>query len=279
MDIDCSISNNEHIFPLALGGVNGFCLPVSREFNSRVGSSIDGALANDFLVSFRRRQFDARGHSGRAPSVVSKRSTMGEGRRPVQVEFKGGAGLSVFDSIDRRILSHEETVDKSFTSSFYLKRFSRARFAAKVALSAGYLFFGNWFRHNVNHAEVRSLMNYEHGSVGVDYSGFKLRIVDELFPPERKDEDQASVERFFCQMIDGSCVYFMVGPENIAVTVGVLGKFVATLNIEADTDNFPFDIPVPDHNDLGHAAVIENGVATRMSYRALAYRAHEVLKR
>lgn len=278
-DVERSLTNEEHIFSLSLGGSDNFCLPVSRDFNSHAGSKIDGALANDFLVAFRRRHFDARGHSKRAPSVRSKRSTMGEGERPVQVEFQGENGLRIFDPIENRILDPEETAGQTFTSSFHLQRFSRIKFASKVALSAGYLLFGDWFRNNVNHAEVRALMNYDGNPEEQDFSAFKLKVMEEFFPPEKKDLQQVAVEKFICGMVGGSCVYFVPGPVNIGVTVGVLGQFVASLNIEANTDDFPFDHPVADQNDLGHAVVIENRVVQRMSYRALAYRAHGVLNR
>jgi hypothetical protein len=59
-DIPLKESTPEHIFPLALGGMNGFTIPVSKEFNSRVGSAIDGALANDFLVMSRRDKHGAK---------------------------------------------------------------------------------------------------------------------------------------------------------------------------------------------------------------------------
>ena len=59
-DIPISESTAEHIIPLALGGLNTFTLPVSANFNSQVGSEIDGALANDFLVMCRRDKHGAR---------------------------------------------------------------------------------------------------------------------------------------------------------------------------------------------------------------------------
>jgi hypothetical protein len=49
-DLDIEETNREHIIPLALGGVDRFEIRVCREFNSTVGSDVDGALANDFLV-------------------------------------------------------------------------------------------------------------------------------------------------------------------------------------------------------------------------------------
>ncbi|ULR90299.1 HNH endonuclease [Comamonas sp. B21-038] len=278
-DVERSLTNKEHIFPLSLGGSDDFCLPVSRDFNSRAGAKIDGALANDFLIAFRRRHFDARGHSKRAPSVRSKYATMGEEKRPVQIEFQGENGLRVFDPIENRILGPEETAGQPFISSFHLQRFSRIRFASKVALAAGYLLFGDWFRHNVNHAEVRALMHYNGNPEEQDFSAFKLKVVEEFLLPEEKDLQQVAVEEFLCGMVGGSCIYFVPGPVNIGVTVGVLGQFVATLNIEANTDNFPFVHPVADQNDLGHAVVIENRLVQRMSYRALAYRAHGALNR
>jgi len=98
-------------------------------------------------------------------------------------------------------------------------------------------------------------------------------VIDEFHPPEAKDIEQLNVEKFFCQIIKGSCVYFVPGPLNIGITVGILGQFVATLNVPANTEQFPFS----DQNDLGHAVVIEHGLLQRISYRDLAKRAYGYL--
>ena len=66
-----SKTNSEHIIPLALGGVNGFNVHVDRDFNSQLGSELDGSLANEFLWALRRTEYDARGHSGREPVATS----------------------------------------------------------------------------------------------------------------------------------------------------------------------------------------------------------------
>jgi hypothetical protein len=55
-------TNSEHIIPLALGGVNGFEIPVDAAFNCRLGSTLDGALANEFV--FGMRGATARNHHG-----------------------------------------------------------------------------------------------------------------------------------------------------------------------------------------------------------------------
>lgn len=84
-EIDESESNPEHILPLALGGCKAFTIPVARSANSTIGSEIDGALTNDPLIAFARREFDARGHSGTQPKVISKRATFRD--RPAQVSL------------------------------------------------------------------------------------------------------------------------------------------------------------------------------------------------
>jgi hypothetical protein len=69
-DIPLKESTPEHIFPLALGGMNGFTIPVSKDFNSRVGSAIDGALANDFLVMSKRESMGPKDTAKKHPESV-----------------------------------------------------------------------------------------------------------------------------------------------------------------------------------------------------------------
>ncbi|MFC0383012.1 hypothetical protein [Chromohalobacter israelensis] len=160
-EIEPSLSNSEHIIPLSLGGSNSFVLPVNAEFNSDAGSDIDGELANDLLVLFRRRHFDARGHSKKKPKILSKHSKMDSGSRPVQVEFAGEEGIKVYDPVQKRTLGEEEIAGQQFTSRFTISRYGRLKFAAKVALAGGYFVFGDWFRSNVEHHELRALMNFD----------------------------------------------------------------------------------------------------------------------
>ena len=218
-EIILSLSNNEHIIPLSLGGSNSFVLPVNAKFNSDAGSSIDGDLANDLLILFRRRHFDARGHSKKKPRVINKHSAMNS--RPVQVEFVGEEGLKVYDPVQRCTLGEEEVAGQEFTSRFTISRYSHLKFAAKVALASGYFVFGEWFRSNVEHNELRALMNFDLNSEKKDFEGSGLKVIDEFHPPEGKDIEQLAAEKFFCQIIEGSCVYFVPGPANIGITIGI----------------------------------------------------------
>ncbi len=272
-ELEAHALNCEHIIPLSLGGSNQFVIHVDATFNSEAGSKIDGALANDFLILPRRIALDARGHSNKKPIAKSRQSKMGEEEKPVQIEFFNPDGLKVYDPIARRELEEHEFSGRKFTSRISLSPHGRLQFAAKVALAAGYFVFGNWFRENIAHHEVRALMNFHRSSKLEDFKGFSLRAYDEFTPASEEDQQQRAIDEFMCMTVKGSCVYFIPGPKNIGITVGVLGKYVATLNVPGNTDGFPFS----EDNDLGHAVLVEQGKMERMSYRSFVRRAYERL--
>lgn len=266
--------SEEHVIPLSLGGSNKFCLSVDAEFNSSLGSSIDGEMANDFLVLFRRREADARGHSNKKPVIRSKKSFMGDNEHPVQVTLAGEDGIKVYDPTQGKKLEESEVIGQTFKSTFSLSMYGRLKFAAKVSLSAGYFVFGEWFRENVAHHEIRMLMNFDpKTSTREEFKGVGLKAYDEFTTANEQDSQQRATDELFCSIVNGSCVQFIPGPENIGIVVGILGKYVATLNVPANTDEFPFS----EENDLGHVVIIENGVVERISYRNMAKRAYDAL--
>jgi hypothetical protein len=239
--------NSEHIIPLSLGGSNQFCIPVEKEFNGKVGSTIDGALANDFLTLIRRREFDARGHSNTPPEVILKKSHLGDEKRPIQVTLRGKEDMLVWDAMIKRHLAPHEIGENKISSQFKINAHGRKRFLAKVALSAGYFIYGELFRSQVRHEELRALMNFSSKSKREDFSNFGLRGYDEFSPTGEADKEQNELLGFFCQIIKGSCVIAGLGPSNVLISVGILGKWIGSLNVPAVTDSFPLD---GDH-DLG----------------------------
>lgn len=261
-DIPVEQSNNEHIIPKSLGGINMFNLPVDADFNSAVGSSIDGDLANDFSVLLRRREFDARGHS--------RKSSFEDNGRPIQVELKGREGVKVWDAISRRELDEKDIIGRPIKSSFKMTRYGRAKFAAKVTLATGYFIYGDLFRNSVNHEEVRKLMNFSNESNKEEFNNISLTIYDEFMPTEKEqDIEQRNLDNHFCKFLNSSCVMILPGPSNIGFVVGILGQHVATLNVAANTNDFPLD----GDYDLGHVIILKNNKIERISYRELAKRA------
>ncbi|WP_155734179.1 hypothetical protein [Pandoraea pnomenusa] len=247
---------------------------MNAKFNAEVGSKVDGVLANDFLILPRRIALNARGHTKKKPTAINKKSTMGDQKSPIQVEFFSEEGLKLYDPIKRRNLTEAEVSGKKITSSFTLQRFSRLRFAAKVALAAGYFVFGEWFRQNVAHHELRALMNLASSPNPEDFKGFRIQVYDEFTQPSEVDQQQFAMDEACCRLVKGSCVYFVPGLVNLGVVVGVLGKYLATLNVPAKTDEFPFS----DENDLGHTVLLEDGQMERISYRQFARRVYDKLQ-
>lgn len=267
--------NSEHIIPLALGGSNQFCIPVEKSFNATVGSKIDGVLANDILTLMRRREFNARGHSNTPPELLLKKSHLGDEKRPVQVTLRGKEDMLVWDAMTRRHLTPHEIGENKISSQLKIDAHGRKRFVAKVALSAGYFIYGKLFRTHVQHQELRALMNFSSESKREDFANFGLRGYDEFSSVDEVDKEQSELLGLFCQLIKGSCVIAEFGPSNVVISVGILGKWIGSLNVPAITDSFPLE----GVHDLGHVVALCDGKMTTLSYRQLAKDVHEILKR
>lgn len=270
-DVDPGDMNREHIIPLSLGGADGFEILVDSLANSTIGSDIDGAIANDFLMLFPRREYDARGHSNKEPFPLAKNSRLISSGKPVQVAFKKEE-IKFFSPIERKNLAQNEVVGEAFESEFKLDSYSRIRFTAKVALAAGYFIYGDLFRNNVDHSEIRKLLNFDRSTVNrEDFEGSKTKGWFWPFPVADKDENDHQLYQFLAKYLDCSFVLVIPGPANIGLIVGILGEVVGVLNCAANTDDFPLG---EDH-DLGHVVATKGRKVLRMSYRELVRKAAE----
>ncbi len=244
-DIPEAQSSREHIIPLSLGGVDGLEIPVDRAFNSEVGSKLDGALANEFLFALKRTKFDARGHSGKKPVARIKSATYGEDSRPAQVDFHSKERLKVWDSRDREV---KERVPR-FNISVSIDIDLPIRFAARVALAAGYYAYGDLFRQNVDHQQFRDVMNTDlrelyltkaPADLGIGH--LTLRVDSYLREvPDEPENDGLNSIRAFCSSAEGSVVVLAPGHDSFGVGVGILGQYLATVIAPAQTDTFPND--------------------------------------
>lgn len=257
--------SKEHIVPLALGGSDAFVVPVGREFNSKVGSSIDGAMANDFLVAIERTRYDARGHSGKKPTAHVRRAKLGASAKPAQVHISVRDGLRVWDAIERRDLSPAETAGTTIECQLSLDLDVRLRFVAKVALAAGYAIYGDVFKRHVKHHELRGVMNQEKGE-GLDrYRDFTTRGDDPLLSAKPEFGTRLQMIRGLCDSTKGSIVMLIPSRTSLTVAVGILGKYVGMLDVDADTKPFPNSGTF----NWGHVVVLTQGRVKRCSFAAL----------
>jgi hypothetical protein len=258
-------ANRDHIVPLSLGGADGFEILACREFNSRTGSELEGAMANDFLIAMERTRYDARGHSGRRPVALAKHARYGPGGRPAQVKFRVHEGFQVWDAIERRVLHPAETYGMRIKFRTELNVDLRSRFVAKVGLGAGYLAYGEVFRRCVRHNELRAVLNWRNGDDADCYRHHTIRIDDPLLTPKPDEGTQLGILRGICNSTRGSIVMLVPTSRSLMIVVGVLGKFVGMLNVAADTTAFPNNGAY----SWGHVALLREGVLRRGSFRSL----------
>jgi hypothetical protein len=258
-EVPLSETTEEHIVSLALGGSDRFVLRVHGSTNSLMGTKIDGEMCKEFVINQQRARHDARGHSGRPPSIVTPATDASSGR-PLQLRW--GQRLSVYDPIAG------ETVKKAlnFAVQFQVDMDIRLRFLAKVFLSGGYFAYGEPFRSAVDLRGVRLLMaRAPRDMSAADHKSMNLRYLqwwgDDL-PPAQRDIFQ--FQNDLCSLVDGSFISFVPGPENFGIFGSVLGAYLGMLNVPADTSRLPRE----GDYELGHVIVLRNKRMRRLSLRS-----------
>ncbi len=156
-EIEENETSIEHIIPSSLGGADDLAIRADAFFNKKVGSELDGALSNEFFFALRRTRFDSRGHSGKQPYATVKNARYGEDNRPAQARFSERTGLKIWDAKDRSYNNRVPTFQISLSINIDLP----VRFVAKVALSSGYMVYGDLFREHVDHRQFRDTMNID----------------------------------------------------------------------------------------------------------------------
>lgn len=264
-EIDETKANSEHIIPLSLGGVNGFEISVDAITNSTIGSELDGALANDFLTALQRADYDARGHSGAVPMATVRNATYGDDSRRAQVRFHKH-GVAVWDVRDREYKKGTHVISVKIPVNLDLP----VRFTAKVALAAGYYVYGDLFRTHVDHRQLRDVMRTDpakldlsKGPVELGLDHLTLRVDNYMHKAPSGYDSTLALIRLFCSSMRGSSVVLVPSEDHLIVGVGILGRYLATVDVPARTASFP----KMGNHDLGHLVAISNKRITHRSWR------------
>ncbi|MCY4499002.1 MAG: hypothetical protein OXC14_17175 [Rhodospirillaceae bacterium] len=259
-------SSSEHIIPLALGGANGLEVRVDAAFNSALGSALDGKLANEFFMAIRRTEYDARGHSGKEPWAISKNASYDDDTRPVQIHLHRRHGLKVWDVRD----GEEKRGAGRIRFNTMLNIDLPVRFTAKVGLAAGYFAYRDFFREYVDHHQLRQVMSIDPATLeGQESMGHAAaddviaRVDHYLYEPPSESDWKLLALRRFCSEVKGSVVVLVPGPNSFQVTVGILGQFLATIIVPANTNSFPNE---GDYH-WGHQISVIKGNVVRSSWR------------
>ena len=255
----------EHVIPLSLGGANALTIPIDKSANSTLGSELDGALANEFLVALRRTEYDARGHSGKEPWATIRNATYGESDRPAQAHFHRKHGIRLWDAQDRQMRPGGGDIRIQTNLNIDLP----VRFTAKVALAAGYFVYGDLFRDHVDHRQLRDVMRIDPTRLNLTGGGnnhplrhITIRIDHYLLAQPPESDWQLNGLRAFCSDVRGSVVILIPGDGVLGVTVGLLGQFLATVIAPADTNSFPNEGAYA----WGHVLAVTDGKLGRCSW-------------
>jgi hypothetical protein len=233
-DILLTESSPEHIIPLALGGMNGFTIAVSKDFNSRVGSEIDGALANDFLVKSKRDKHGAKGHSKKHPENVFPNASNADTGEPLHVTLGQVRGLRLWDPKQKRdVTGQGQKVNIGFKVDLDVAH----RFVAKVALSAGYLVYGDQFRKHVKHEDFRKIMNQRPTEMGDVLKTIEAQYDDRFLEPD--SINQKIFRMMMTEFGPHSAIALIPNSRSLSVVVSVLGDYIGMLSVPADTKTFP----------------------------------------
>lgn len=259
-------SSVEHIIPLSLGGSNDFTINVDKEFNSKIGSKIDGALSNDFIINMARSKRGILGHSKKMAEMIWKKSYLnGDPTQPIQVIFTADLkeNIKMWNPKTRNYLPQEQTCGVKIQSKLIIDRFIRIKFAAKVALGAGHFAYANLFRKYIDHHSLRAVINTDFSKAkGVNLKGLNLSVADPFTQIKEKDKDFTEMFRAMCRMLD-TCVLFLLCTENLIITIGILGEWIATINVKGETEYFPNTAEY----DLGHVIAIHKRAVSRCAFR------------
>jgi hypothetical protein len=269
-EVETASGNWDHIIPLSLGGLNQFCVWADKTFNSKMGEKIDGAIANDALIVFARREADARGHSGSEP-IPKWRDSKFEGR-PVQVTF-GKEGMRIWDARSKTYVDEEYFAGKEIRSNFSMDRFASIRFVAKVALGGGYSVYGELIRSAVDCEELRRLasLDIEAARKDPNYFSSKLSVCDR-FHPDVHNSPEAAMYKALCEFTQRSTFICVPHQDSISFHVGVVGVYLGSVVCPANTSELPND----GLHDVGHAVLLSPGSIEKISLRELAGRLYEM---
>lgn len=255
--------NWDHVIPLSLGGANDFTVWSDEAYNSKVGSTVDGAINKDFFIAPALAAAGVKGHNRKAAAPRVRKATI-DGR-PAQVALTG-QGFKVWDARERRALSDEETVGSEITLSFNVHAFTALRFIAKVALGGGYFVYGDAIRRVIDCETLRHVIELDVEAAKTDSRfrdcGFK---VCDRFHEDSVAGRPGYLYRALCEQVSRSLLICEVYADGLAFHVGIVGEFVGTLFCPGDTSELPGD---GDYKG-GHAIVLAPGATQRLGFHAL----------
>jgi hypothetical protein len=264
-DVADGESNDEHVFPLSLGGHDRFTIKVSKFANTLANRELDEKLKTCPFLATNRKRHGATGHRNKTPSPPNVKITVGSDKSVV-FRFDDNDLLQFYSHKRLKFLNAENIKTDGATFSLMQERSLRLKFTAKVALASGYFVYGNVFVENAKTEDLRALMNYQ----GKHHDEATFEDITSLgwYWPEPVDASDTVMHGIFQRindMLDCSFVALITSavPDKIIIVVSVLGHLTGVISCPANCDRFPKS----GDYDLGHVVLLKNNDVQRLSFR------------
>lgn len=259
-------SNEEHIFPLTLGGSNAFTIQVSKISNTRSNRELDEKLKSCLFLATNRKKHDARGHKNKAITPPKAKITVGTDKSVV-FKFDENGLLQLYSHLRAKSLTSDDLKGQRVTIGICQERSLRLKFTAKVALASGYFVYGDAFIANTETSELRALMHY--GGELHDEVLINNIVSTGWYWPKPVGDGDAEMHSIFERINDMfGCSFVAIitsaVPDKIIIVVGVLGHLTGVISCPANCDAFP---RTGDY-DLGHVVALGDRQLKRMSFRS-----------
>jgi hypothetical protein len=264
-DVADSELNDEHIFPLSLGGHNRFTVKVSKFVNTLVNRELDEKLKACPFLATNRKRHESTGHRGKTPSPPNVKITVGSDKSVV-FKFDDNDLLQFYSHKKLKFLTADDINTEGVTFSLKQENSLRLRFSAKVALASGYFVYGSAFVEHAKTEDLRALMNYQgerHDEIASDdITSTGWYWPEPVDAPDRMMHDifQRINDMFDCSFV---ALITSAVPDKIIIVVGVLGQLTGVISCPANCDRFPKSRDY----DLGHVVVLKDNDVQRLSFR------------
>jgi hypothetical protein len=259
-------SNEEHIFPLTLGGSNAFTIQISKASNARSNRELDEKLKSCLFLATNRKIHDARGHKNKLVMPPKAKITVGSDKSVI-LKFDENGFLQLYSHRRQKLLTTDELKEEGATIEISQKRSLRLKFTAKIALASGYFVYGNTFTENAETSELRALMHYQ-GELHDEVIINNIASTGWYWPAPVGDGDAVMHGMFerINRMFDCSFVALITSAvaDKIIIVVGVLGHLIGVISCPANCDAFPKS----GDYDLGHVVVLRDRQLKRMSFHS-----------
>jgi len=249
-NFDDKNSTIQHIIPLSLGGVDEFCINIDSNKNSQMSSKIEGPLINEFTTFLYRMNREIKGQSNKQPEYKIRANI---NDNPVSIKWNKDI-IDIFDPINKSHLNHSDIGDNPIHMRIKIDLYTRLRFLAKIALETGYFLFQEDF---INHADCETLRKAIFEEIN-ENTKLDLAIYDNFTPNEAVSDSNKGMfqlVKLLIEYINESCVILRYFKNRIIVDVGIMGKFLGSINFSvSDMDK----IPVIDEFRQGQVLICQN---------------------